>query len=86
MVAGCDAGVAKLATLSGDGTVFEPVNSFQKNREEAGETSATVKPQGQIQQQLAEQKRKIQRLRSIIANIRRDSFTKSQRPSAKTTQ
>ncbi len=28
---GLDAGVAKLATLS-DGTVFEPVNSFQKNR------------------------------------------------------
>ncbi|MCY6660979.1 transposase, partial [Escherichia coli] len=27
---GLDAGVAKLATLS-DGTVFEPVNSFQKN-------------------------------------------------------
>ncbi|MCW3185971.1 transposase, partial [Escherichia coli] len=26
-----DAGVAKLATLS-DGTVFEPVNSFQKNQ------------------------------------------------------
>ncbi|MBW9536896.1 helix-turn-helix domain-containing protein, partial [Escherichia coli] len=28
---GLDAGVAKLATLS-DGTVFEPVNSFQKNQ------------------------------------------------------
>lgn len=28
---GLDAGVAKLATLS-DGTVFEPVNSFQKTR------------------------------------------------------
>ncbi len=49
---GLDAGVAKLATLS-DGTVLEPVNSFQKT-EDAGETSATVKPQGQIQQQLAE--------------------------------
>ena len=46
---GLDAGVAKLATLS-DGTVFEPVNSFRKP-EDAGETSATVKPQGQIQQQ-----------------------------------
>ncbi|EPM5197346.1 RNA-guided endonuclease InsQ/TnpB family protein, partial [Escherichia coli] len=28
---GLDAGVAKLATLS-DGTVFGPVNSFQKNQ------------------------------------------------------
>uniref|UniRef100_UPI002FBEB7DB RNA-guided endonuclease InsQ/TnpB family protein n=1 Tax=Escherichia coli TaxID=562 RepID=UPI002FBEB7DB len=49
---GLDAGVAKLATLS-DGTVFEPVNSFQKN-----------------------QKRKIQRLHSCIANIRRDYLHK----------
>ncbi|MFP2645965.1 RNA-guided endonuclease InsQ/TnpB family protein, partial [Escherichia coli] len=30
-IVGLDAGVAKLATLS-DGTVFEPVNSFQKNQ------------------------------------------------------
>ncbi|SUH19291.1 K07496 putative transposase [Salmonella enterica] len=29
LMVGLDAGVAKLATLS-DGTVFEPVNSFQK--------------------------------------------------------
>ncbi|SPW59776.1 transposase [Escherichia coli] len=46
---GLDAGVAKLATLS-DGTVFEPVNSFSEKTEDAGETSATVKPQGRIQQ------------------------------------
>lgn len=41
---GLDAGVAKLATLS-DGTVFEPVNSFRKKTEKAGETSAPVKSQ-----------------------------------------
>ncbi|WP_432419009.1 transposase [Escherichia coli] len=52
------------ATLS-DGTVFEPVNSFQKNQKKLASTSATVKPQGQIQ-----------RLHSCIANIRRDYLHK----------
>lgn len=81
---GLDAGVAKLATLS-DGTVFEPVNSFRKP-EDAGETSATVKPQGQIQQQLAEAETQIQRLHSCIANIRRDYLHKVTTAVSKTTQ
>ncbi len=54
-----------------DGTVFEPVNSFQKTRK-AGETSAPVKPQGQIQQQLAEAETQNKQLHSRITNIRRD--------------
>lgn len=44
-MAGLDAGVAKLATLS-DGTVFKPVNKFSEKPEEAGATSASIKPQG----------------------------------------
>ncbi|ERD05528.1 putative transposase family protein [Escherichia coli B105] len=53
LMVGLDAGVAKLATLS-DGTVFGACKQFSEKPEDAGETSATVKPQGQIQQQLAE--------------------------------
>ncbi len=80
---GLDAGVAKLATLS-DGTVFEPVNSFQKKPEDAGETSATVKPQGQIQQQLAEaETQKYSDCIPVSQISAGTTFTKSQRPSAK---
>ncbi len=83
---GLDAGVAKLATLS-DGTVFEPVNSFQKKPEDAGETSATVKPQGQIQQQLAEaETQKYSDCIPVSQISAGTTFIKSQRPSAKTTQ
>ncbi|EBG8827453.1 transposase [Salmonella enterica] len=42
---GLDVGVAKLATLS-DGTVFEPVNSFQKNQKKLAVLQRPVKPQG----------------------------------------
>ena len=82
---GLDAGVAKLATLS-DGTVFEPVNSFQKNQKTPARLQRRLKPQGQIQQQLAKQKRKIQRLHSCIANIRRDYLHKVTTTVSKTTQ
>ncbi|XPE44457.1 transposase [Shigella flexneri] len=77
---GLDAGVAKFATLS-DGTVFEPVNVFEKP-EDAGETFSDSAARSN-QQQLAEAETQIQRLHSCIANIRRDYLTKSQRPSAK---
>ncbi|EGM8072032.1 transposase [Escherichia albertii] len=44
-IVGLDAGMAKLATLS-DGTVFEPVNIFQKNqKKQARLQHQSVKPQ-----------------------------------------
>ncbi|WP_404840807.1 transposase [Aeromonas media] len=38
---GLDAGIAKLATLS-DGTVFEPVNSFKNQSDQAGKAPTPV--------------------------------------------
>ncbi len=48
-MAGLDPGVAKPVTPS-DGTVFEPVNGFQKNQT----VPASVKSQSHVQRQLAE--------------------------------
>ncbi len=73
---GLDAGVAKLATLS-DGTIFDPVNSFQKNQ----------KTLARLQRQLSRkvkfsnnwQKQKRQNTATVftrIANIRRDYLHK----------
>lgn len=71
---GLDAGVAKLATLS-DGTVFEPVNSFQKNQ----------KKLARLQRQLS-RKVKFSDCIPVSQISAGTTFTKSQRPSAKTTQ
>lgn len=69
---GLDAGVARLATLS-DGTVFEPVNSFQKKLVILQrQLSRKVKFSNNWQKL----KRKIQRLHSRIASIRRDCLHK----------
>ena len=80
---GLDAGAAKLAMLP-DGTVVESVNSFPKNQ----------KKLARLQRQLSRkvkfsnnwQKRKIQRLHSHIANIRRDHLYKITTTVSKTTQ
>ncbi|MBW6054571.1 transposase [Escherichia coli] len=83
---GLDAGVAKLATLS-DGTVFEPVKAvFRKNQKTLARLQRQLSRKVKFSNNWQKQKRKIQRLHSCIANIRRTTFTKSQRPSAKTTQ
>uniref|UniRef100_UPI00237F97F3 RNA-guided endonuclease InsQ/TnpB family protein n=1 Tax=Escherichia coli TaxID=562 RepID=UPI00237F97F3 len=68
---GLDAGVAKLATLS-DGTVFEPVNSFQKNQKTPARLQRQLSRKVKFSNNWQKQKRKIQRLHSRIANIRRD--------------
>ncbi|MDY9199650.1 transposase, partial [Escherichia coli] len=66
---GLDAGVAKLATLS-DGTVFEPVNSFQKNQKKLARLQRQLSRKVKFSNNWQKQKRKIQRLHSRIANIR----------------
>ncbi|NUD03249.1 IS200/IS605 family element transposase accessory protein TnpB [Escherichia coli] len=72
---GLDAGVAKLATLS-DGTVFEPVNSFQKNQKTPARLQRQLSRKVKFSNNWQKQKRKIQRLHSCIANIRRDYLHK----------
>lgn len=72
---GLDAGVAKLATLS-DGTVFEPVNSFQKNQKTLARLQRQLSRKVKFSNNWQKQKRKIQRLHSRIANIRRDYLHK----------
>lgn len=72
---GLDAGVAKLATLS-DGTVFEPVNSCQKNQKTLARLQRQLSRKVKFSNNWQKQKRKIQRLHSRIANIRRDYLHK----------
>ncbi|HCM1965403.1 TPA: transposase [Salmonella enterica subsp. salamae serovar 56:l,v:z39] len=72
---GLDAGVAKLATLS-DGTVFEPVNSFQKKQKKLARLQRQLSHKVKFSNNWQKQKRKIQRLHSRIANIRRDYLHK----------
>ncbi len=72
---GLDAGVAKLATLS-DGTVFGPVNSFQKNQKKLAGLQRQLSRKVKFSNNWQKQKRKIQRLHSCIANIRRDYLHK----------
>ncbi|EBS1478548.1 transposase [Salmonella enterica subsp. enterica serovar Saintpaul] len=74
-MAGLDAGVAKLATLS-DGTVFEPVNSFQKNQKKLARLQRQLSRRVKFSNNWQKQKRRIQRLHSRIANIRRDYLHK----------
>ncbi len=74
-IVGLDAGVAKLATLS-DGTVFEPVNSFQKNQKKLARLQRQLSRKVRFSNNWQKQKRKIQRLHSRIANIRRDYLHK----------
>ncbi|MDM2845495.1 transposase [Citrobacter sp. Cpo090] len=72
---GLDAGVAKLATLS-DGTVFESVNSFHKNQKKLARLQRQLSRRVKFSNNWQKQKRKIQRLHSRIANIRRDYLHK----------
>ncbi|EBR5511235.1 IS200/IS605 family element transposase accessory protein TnpB [Salmonella enterica] len=72
---GLDAGVAKLATLS-DGTVFEPVNSFKTNQKKLARLQREMSRKVKFSNNWQKQKRKIQRLHSRIANIRRDYLHK----------
>jgi len=70
-----DVGVVKLATLS-DGTVFETVNSFQKNQKKLARLQRQLSRKVKFSNNLQKQKRKIQRLHSHIEKLRRDYLHK----------
>lgn len=72
---GLDAGVTKLATLS-DGTVYQPVNSFKTNQRKLATLQRQLSRKEKFSSNWQKQKRKIQRLHSHIANIRRDYLHK----------
>ncbi|AXF76341.1 transposase [Erwinia tracheiphila] len=72
---GLDAGVAKLATLS-DGTISEPVNSFKTNQKKLARLQREMSRKVKFSNNWKKVKRKVQKLHSRIANIRRDYLHK----------
>ncbi|EPE2305256.1 RNA-guided endonuclease InsQ/TnpB family protein [Salmonella enterica subsp. enterica serovar Muenchen] len=74
-IVGLDAGVTKLATLS-DGTVYQPVNSFKASQRKLAMLQRQLSRKVKFSANWQKQKRKIQRLHSHIANIRRDYLHK----------
>ncbi|WP_025121641.1 MULTISPECIES: RNA-guided endonuclease TnpB family protein [unclassified Serratia (in: enterobacteria)] len=72
---GLDAGVTQLATLS-DGTVYQPVNSFKGSQRKLAVLQKQLSRKEKFSANWQKQKRKIQRLHSHIANIRRDYLHK----------
>ncbi|CAM6613178.1 hypothetical protein ESCOCK353M_22695 [Escherichia coli] len=72
---GLDAGVTKLATLS-DGSVYQPVNSFKANQRKLAMLQRQLSRKVKFSASWQKQKKKIQRLHSHIANIRRDYLHK----------
>ncbi|UIA82808.1 transposase [Erwinia tracheiphila] len=72
---GLDAGVVKLATLS-DGTIFEPVNSFKTNQKKLARLQREMSRKVKFSNNWKKVKRKVQKLHSRIANIRRDYLHK----------
>ncbi|WP_331271590.1 RNA-guided endonuclease InsQ/TnpB family protein, partial [Photorhabdus temperata] len=73
---GLDAGISKLATLS-DGTIYEPVNSFKTRQRKLAKLQRQLSRKVKFSANWQKQKRKIQRLHSHIANIRRDYLHKT---------
>jgi putative transposase len=73
---GIDAGIAKLATLS-DGTVYSPVNSFKTSQHKLAKLQRQLSRKVKFSANWQKQKRKIQRLHSHIANIRKDYLHKT---------
>jgi len=72
---GMDVGITKLATLS-DGTVYQPVNSFKASRRKLAVLQRQLSRKEKFSANWQKQKRKIQRLHSHIAHIRRDYLHK----------
>ncbi|ERT10599.1 RNA-guided endonuclease InsQ/TnpB family protein [Photorhabdus temperata] len=73
---GLDAGITKLATLS-DGTVYQPVNRFKASQRKLAVLQRQLSRKVKFSANWQKQKRKIQRLHSHIANIRRDYLHKT---------
>ena len=81
---GLDAGVAKPATLS-DGTVFAPVNNFQKNQEEPGRLQRQLSHRGKFNSATTGRNRNTKYSNCIPVSQLSvgTTFIKSQRPSGK---
>jgi putative transposase len=73
---GIDLGVSKFATLS-DGTVFEPVNSAKKLKKQLARQQRTLSRRIKFSANWKEQKARIQRMHSRIANVRNDHLHKA---------
>lgn len=73
---GIDLGVTKFATLS-DGQVFKPVNSAKKLKKQLARQQRTLSRRTKFSANWKEQKSKIQRLHSRIANVRNDYLHKA---------
>lgn len=72
---GLDTGITKLATLS-DGTIYQPINSFKSSQRKLAVLQRQLSRKVKFSANWQKQKRKIQRLHSHIANIRRDYLHK----------
>lgn len=72
---GLDAGVVKLATLS-DGTIYPPINSFKNRQRKLVILQRQLSRKVKFSANWQKRKRKIQRLHSHIANIRKDYLHK----------
>ncbi|MEQ4626713.1 RNA-guided endonuclease InsQ/TnpB family protein [Providencia manganoxydans] len=73
---GLDAGVTKLATLS-DGKIYPPVNSFKASQRKLATLQRQLSRKVKFSANWKKQKRKIQRLHSHIADIRKDYLHKT---------
>lgn len=72
---GIDMGVVKLAALS-DGTVVAPVNSFGKLKSKIKKEQRKLSRKHKLSGKWQKQKRKVQKVHSKIANVRRDYLHK----------
>lgn len=75
-IVGLDAGITRLATLS-DRTIYKPVNSFKVSLRKLVTLQRQLSRKVKFSSNWQKQKRKIQRLNSHIANIRRDYLHKT---------
>lgn len=75
-IVGLDMGVAKFATLS-DGTVFKPVNSYRKREKKLKKAHRELSRKVKFSNNWKKQKRKLQKLYTKIADIRRDYLHKT---------
>lgn len=72
---GIDVGVVKFATLS-TGEIFEPINSFQKNQRKLAKAQRVISRKVKRSRNWHKAIKRVQRLHTKVANIRRDYLHK----------
>lgn len=75
-IIGVDVGIANLATLS-DGTVFEPVNSFEKHQKRLARYQRVMARKQKFSRNWKKAKLKVKKLYTRIANVRKDYLHKT---------